>query len=129
MPLGAKWEFAARGGHGSPGNFTFSGSNVTADVAWYWGNSGDRTCEVGTLAPNALGLYDMSGNVWEWVWDRFGAYPSFAQTDPAGPAAGDGRVLRGGSWNGAPADVRLAHRSSTVPDVRSNLLGFRLVRP
>jgi len=129
LPTEAQWEFAARGGHGSPGNFTFSGSNVAAEVAWHWENSGGRTREVGTLAPNALGLYDMSGNVWEWVWDRFGAYPSFAQTDPAGPAAGGYRVIRGGCWSHSSGYARSAVRLSFNPDSRSINFGFRVVRP
>jgi len=71
----------------------------------------------------------MSGNVWEWVWDRWGTIPTTAQTNPTGPATGDGRVLRGGSWFLTPAHVRSAHRDGTFPDFQSLTLGFRLVRP
>jgi len=129
LPTEAQWEFAARGGNGSPGNFTFSGSNNAAEVAWHDANSGGRTHEVGRLRPNALGLYDMSGNVWEWVWDWMGTYPSTPQTNPTGPAAGDTRVLRGGSWRAAPEFARSAIRNHVSPVHRDFLIGFRLVRP
>jgi len=129
LPTEAQWEFAARGGHGSPGNFTFSGSNVATEVAWHNANSGSRTREVGTLAPNALGLYDMSGNAWEWVWDWFGTYPSVAQTDPVGVSSGSNRVVRGGCWGVSAGSVRSAFRSWGAPSVRFADLGFRLVRP
>jgi len=129
LPTEAQWEFAARGGNGSPGNFTFSGSNNAAEVAWHNANSGNRTHEVGTLMPNALGLYDMSGNVFEWVWDWLGTYPSMAQTNPTGPAAGVNRVGRGGSWDVPPAIARSAYRGIFIPGLRGILLGFRVVRP
>jgi len=128
LPTEAEWEFAARSGHGSPGNFTFSGSNTAAEVAWHNANSGGRTREVGTLRPNALGLYDMSGNVYEWVWDWFGTYPSVAQTDPVGAPSGSIRVFRGGGWFNAPAIVRSAHRCGTNPAGRGDFISFRLVR-
>ena len=80
------------------------------------------------LVPNALGLYDMSGNVWEWVWDWFGEYPDAAQTDPAGASFGNQRVGRGGGWSSTPMPVRSAHRFGFNPTVRSGILGFRLVR-
>jgi len=129
LPTEAQWEFAARGGHGSPGNFTFSGSNVATEVAWHWENSGGRTREVGTLAPNALGLYDMSGNVWEWVWDWYGAYPSVAQTDPVGASPAAARVGRGGSWFLSAGNARSASRPAIRPADRCCHLGFRLARP
>ena len=129
LPTDAQWEFAARGGNGSPGNYTFSGSNVATEVAWHNANSENRTREVGTLAPNALGLYDMSGNVLEWVWDRHGTYPSVAQTDPVGASSGSRRVVRGGSWNGSAVHARSANRSSRGPSDRDFTIGFRLVRP
>ena len=129
LPTEAEWEFAARGGHGSPGNFMFSGSNTISDVAWYGGNSGGGTRAVGTRQPNGLGLYDMTGNVWEWVYDWWGAYPNMAQTNPAGPAAGDYRVKRGGCWYFAPEYARSAIRGLGIPDVRGRHLGFRVVRP
>ena len=129
LPTEAQWEFAARGGHGSPGNFTFSGSNVAAEVAWHSANSGRRTREVGTLAPNALGLYDMSGNVWEWVWDWWGTYPDYPETDPTGASSGSDRVVRGGGWGVSDWGVRSASRLDVAPADRFDGLGFRLVRP
>jgi len=129
LPTEAQWEFAARGGTVCRGNFTFSGSNVAGDVAWHWENSGRRTHEVGRLRPNALGLFDMSGNVWEWVWDWWRPYPGFAETDPTGPAAGDYRVIRGGSWFFSPGNARSAFRYVDSPGFRGTDLGFRVVRP
>jgi len=123
LPTEAQWEFAARGGIVCQGNFAFSGSNTAADVAWHSGNSGGRTHEVGTRQPNALGLYDMSGNVWEWVWDRWGRYPDF------GASGDDGRAVRGGSWYYPYYRGRLAHRVSDHPANGRNTQGFRLVRP
>jgi len=76
LPTEAQWEYAAKGGNGSPGNYTYSGSNTVGDVAWYTNNSGSGTHPVGTKAANGLGLYDMSGNVYEWCWDWYGSYPS-----------------------------------------------------
>jgi len=129
LPTEAQWEFAARGGIVCQGNFTFSGSNTASAVAWYDGNSGRRTHPVGELLPNALGLYDMSGNVWELVWDWFGNYPDDAQTDPTGPAAGGRRVHRGGGWNHTPDGARSVVRFDYNPGNRYAALGFRLVRP
>jgi len=129
MPLGAKWEFAARGGMVCRGNFEFSGSNVAGEVAWHHGNSMGRTHEVGLLRPNALGIYDMSGNVREWVWDWNGTIPTVAQTNPEGAAAGAGRVDRGGSWSNSPGLARSALRNGSFPVFRDRTLGFRVVRP
>jgi len=130
LPTEAEWEFAARGGHGSLGNFTFSGGNAVGEVAWYSGNSGGRTHEVGTRRSNALGIYDMSGNISEWVYDRWGAYPNMAQTNPVGAVAGDVRMLRGGCFSSTPAGVRSAHRFSFPPGSWVyGIFGFRLVRP
>ena len=125
LPTEAEWEFAARGGIVCHGNFTFSGSNIAAEVAWHSTNSGSRTREVGTLKPNALGLYDMSGNVWEWVWDCHGTYPNIARTNPVGAYS----VARGGSWAGPAAAARSVVREGLIPSYQSLALGFRLVRP
>ena len=100
LPTEAEWEYAARGGNKSKG-YKYSGSNNIGDVAWCYDNSSETTHEVGTKAPNELGLYDMSGNVWEWCSDWYGRYSSSAQSNPTGPSSGSFRVFRGGSWIGS----------------------------
>jgi len=130
LPTEAQWEFAARGGNVCQGNHEFSGGNVAGEVAWYLGNSEARTHPVGTRAPNELGLYDMSGNVWEWVWDWYGTYPSEDETDPVGASSGSNRVVRGGGWSAAAGrSLRPVTRGTDNPDIRLNFNGFRLVRP
>jgi formylglycine-generating enzyme required for sulfatase activity len=142
----AEWEWAALGGT--------SGMRYGSleDIAWYAGNSGrqrvdsDRLWEsdaqnyyqrlyengngpkpVGLKQPNAYGLYDMLGNVWEWTADWYGDYDSAAQTDPAGPASGQNRVSRGGSWSASSWDLRAVSRSGDEPAIRDNNVGFRCV--
>ena len=125
MPTEAEWEFAARGGNKSKG-YTFSGSNTVGDVAWYTENSGSKTHPVKTKAANELGIYDMSGNVYEWCSDWYGAYSSNAQSNPTGPATGTNRVFRGGCWYGTATCCRCAYRNHYTPSDRSYSLGFRL---
>ena len=130
LPTEAEWEFAARGGIVCDGNYTYSGGNVRSEVAWYSGHrERPGTHHVGRLAPNALGLYDMSGNVWEWVWDWYAPYPSADQTNPTGPAAGRSKVLRGGSWASTAGNLRLVVRDNIYPAFLGGTMGFRLVRP
>jgi len=129
LPTEAQWEYAAKGGNGSPGNFTFAGSNNANEVAWHSWNSGSRTSEVGRLEPNGLGIYDMSGNVYEWCWDWFGSYTSDAKTDPTGAVSGSFRVARGGSWNSDASFSRSVNRYGGGPSARWNDFGFRLLRP
>jgi len=129
LPTEAQWEYAAKGGNGSPGNYIYSGSDNADDVAWYADNSGAKTHKAGWKAPNGLGLYDMSGNVREWCWDRYGAYTGEARTDPNGASSGVYRVLRGGSWYDSADDVRSASRSDYNPSYRWFHNGFRLARP
>jgi len=128
LPTEAEWEFAARGGMACRGNFEFPGSNVVGEVAWYSGNSMERTHEVGLLRPNALGIYDMGGNVWEWVWDWRDKIPTVAQTNPEGPADGVNRVLRGGCWSNPPMVIARS-ADGGFPGARDNVIGFRVVRP
>jgi formylglycine-generating enzyme required for sulfatase activity len=128
LPTEAQWEFAAKGGQAqSP--FTFSGSNNAAAVAWHNANSGRMTRAVGGLAANVLGIHDMSGNVWEWVWDWHGAYPGTAQTDPTGVSSGSYRVIRGGSWHSTAVSARSVDRNNFNPAFRAGTVGFRVSRP
>ena len=135
LPTEAEWEYAARGGNKSQG-YKYSGSNNIDDVAWYDENACDGvggnspaygTHSVGFKSPNELGIYDMSGNVWEWCADLYGKYSSSAQSNPTGRSSGSSNVLRGGSWNGNAQYCRVAIRNACAPNNRSNYLGFRLV--
>jgi len=150
LPTEAEWEYAARGGNNSPFNYTYSGSNDATVVAWYndtikTGAEAGSTQKVGTKAPNALGIYDMSGNITEWVWDRFESYKSeyyfidYYSTKPAnpaasgilnptGPATGTERVRRGGGWSNAISNVRSVVRNSQAPGEATWVNGFRVVR-
>jgi formylglycine-generating enzyme required for sulfatase activity len=126
LPTEAEWEYAARGG--SRGRDTkYSGSDKVDQVAWYDENSGSKTHPVGQKQANELGLYDMSGNVWEWCLDRKGDYSSGPQADPVGPGTGPGRVDRGGSWLGGASYCRVANRHSIAPTNTGIGLGFRVV--
>ena len=125
LPTEAEWEYAARGGNRSRG-YKYSGSNVLSDVAWYDGNSSDKRHPIGTKSPNELGLYDMSGNVWEWCSDWYGYYSSSAQTNPTGPSRGALRVCRGGGWYGGAGFCRLSDRDGGTPGSRNRDLGLRL---
>ena len=126
LPTEAQWEYAARGGVKSQG-YKYSGSNELDDVAWHSGNSGYETHPVGLKSPNELGIYDMSGNVWEWCSDWYGDYSSSSQTNPIGPVNGSDRVIRGGCWGNRARDCRVSIRSFITPDLRSNYIGFRVV--
>ena len=143
LPTEAEWERAARGGTTD----TWSGTNREADLcgvaniddktgAARFGWSGERACDdhqaglaaVGSYTANAYGLKDMSGNVWEWNWDTYGAYPTGSVPDPTGATEGPYRVYRGGSWYYAAGDARAASRNRNSPGIRSNFLGLRLSR-
>lgn len=126
LPTEAQWEFAARGGNYSKG-YKYSGSNNFDVVAWFTENSDEMTHPVGTKQANELGIYDMSGNVWEWCSDWYGSYSSVAVTDPAGPSSGSHRVVRGGSWYGSAASCRCTNRGNLTPAITRSYLGLRLV--
>ena len=125
LPTEAEWEFACRGGNNSRG-YKYSGSNCIDNVAWYDGNSGDKTHPVATKLPNELGIYDMSGNVWEWCSDWKGDYSSGAQTNPKGPYDGSSRMRRGGSWDYGDGYCRSSNRNSYYPTYRNYDFGLRL---
>ena len=125
LPTEAEWEYAAKGGQKSVGN-KYAGSYGIDKVAWYAGNSGEQTHPVKTKFPNELGLYDMSGNVWEWCTDWYGDYSSGAQANPKGPSIGSVRVLRGGSWNYNASYCRVSLRINGDPISRYGDNGFRL---
>jgi formylglycine-generating enzyme required for sulfatase activity len=128
LPTEAEWEYAARGGRSSQG-YKYSGSNNPGGVGWYNGNSSNKTHPVGQKQANELGLYDMSGNVYEWCSDWYGDYSSQSQISPKGPSSGSFRVWRGGSWNYVSRYFRLSYRSYSLPEAGNNYLGFRLVSP
>jgi formylglycine-generating enzyme required for sulfatase activity len=125
LPTEAEWEYAAQGGK----NYKYAGSSIISNVGWYSKNSGGKTHIVGQKSPNNFGLYDMTGNVWEWCSDWFGSdyYKSSPQNNPQGPSSGSGRVLRGGSWSHYARYCRTAHRHNRRPDARNYYNGFRLV--
>ena len=126
LPTEAEWEYAARGGQKSRG-YKYAGSNTLSDVAWYWDNSSSKTHPVKQKQANELGLYDMTGNVWEWCQDWYGRYSSSARTNPKGPSSRSSRVFRGGSWDDNASHCRVANRCDSSPGGRYDFLGFRVV--
>jgi formylglycine-generating enzyme required for sulfatase activity len=134
LPTEAEWEYAARGGVNNP-DYLYSGSDTIGDVAWYTSNAGNATHTVGTKTANGKGLFDMSGNVQEWVWDWYGStyYGSSPSSNPTGPSTGTVHVIRGGSWDQAAGECRVAFRNWGSPEkgedrVSNSRLGFRVVR-
>ena len=133
LPTEAEWEYAARAGTTTD---TYAGDMtkprgkdpVLNRIAWYRENSGRKTHPAGRKGPNAFGLHDMLGNVWEWVGDWYGDYPGGTVTDPSGPRSGSIRVIRGGSWGGNAGVCRSAIRYGNSPGIRYLILGFRLLR-
>ena len=134
LPTEAEWEYAAKAGTKTDfysGKLTYSGNSPIDPnldkIAWYSANSSNATHPVGQKAPNAFGLYDMSGNVWEWCWDRYAEYPSKETKDYQGPEIGTYRVYRGGGWRNLAWYCRSTNRDRNYLDDKNNSLGFRVV--
>jgi len=127
LPMETEWEYAARGGKNSKG-FMYSGSNSLDEVGWYNANSGSKTQEIKKKKANELGIFDMSGNVWEWCHDRYASYQIGTQTNLTGTNGGFLRLVRGGSWVMTANYCRSASRSSFDPSGTGPSLGFRLAR-
>lgn len=124
-PTEAEWEFAARGGNSTHG-YLYSGSNNADEVAWHQGNANQKLHQPGGLKANELGLYDMSGNIYEWCEDHYAPYPTEAQTNPTGPETGNGRVVRGGSISYEADYARVSARNHIPAETRSFVVGLRL---
>ena len=128
LPTEAEWEFAARGGKSEP-DFLYSGGEDIERVAWYSGNNRpEGTKPVGLKEPNALGLYDMSGNLWEWCWNWYNVYDEEPKVDPRGSLGGAVKVFRGGSWYGGASNCRVSARNFAFPSFIHHFVGLRLVR-
>jgi len=127
LPIEAEWEYACRAGSTTAYCFGDDESKLE-EYAWYKKNSDSKTHPVGLLKPNAWGLYDMHGNVWEWCEDWYQDYLSIDVIDPWGPGSGSNKVLRGGCWFDEPQYCRSAYRFDDSPDKRTHMMGFRLVR-
>jgi formylglycine-generating enzyme required for sulfatase activity len=127
LPTEAEWEYAARAGSTTAYSFGNSAGDL-GRYAWHEANAGENTHPVGQLQPNAWGLYDMHGNVWEWVQDWYGNYSHGTAVDPAGPSSGSARVNRGGGWDSDARACRSALRIDGAPGFRFGSLGVRLLR-
>lgn len=129
LPTEAEWEYAARGGAKGQ-TFSYSGSNKADEVAWYKGNSQLTPHEVGSKQPNALGLFDMSGNVWEWCYDYYDKdyYKKSPEDNPDGPSKGSDRVYRGGCWTSGFDDLRMTSRHSFSQNKEYGMIGIRLAQ-
>jgi formylglycine-generating enzyme required for sulfatase activity len=136
LPTEAEWEYAYRAGtttafHGWPAQTAGTNNDTqVGSIAWFASNSAGQTRPVGGKAPNGFGLHDMSGNVFEWVNDRYSStyYASSPSTNPPGPATGTNRVLRGGSWDNVTNNLRSSTRNNTTPGSAGDVLGFRVAR-
>jgi formylglycine-generating enzyme len=131
LPTEAEWEYAARGGGNGEKWAGTSNESELGDFAWYFANSGSKTHSVGEKRPNSLGLYDMSGNVWEWCQDIYNAhaYKQHSQNNPIYEGSEANRVLRGGSWGDKSRGVRAPCRGDNAPDFRRYDIGLRLAEP
>ena len=126
LPTEAEWEYAARGGKKTQ-NTKYAGGYSLDYVGWYTSNSGGKTHAVGTKNANELGIYDMSGNVWEWCEDWYGDYRSYDTDNPTGASSGSYRVLRGGSWRSNAGNCRVSNRNGSSPGSRDDSDGYRVV--
>ncbi|MBD3392681.1 MAG: SUMF1/EgtB/PvdO family nonheme iron enzyme, partial [Chitinivibrionales bacterium] len=126
LPTEAEWEFACRAGSADA---YYWGDSVDSDFCVYDADAADSTSPVASRMPNAFGLYDMSGNVWEWCNDWYASYDTSECIDPRGPAGGAEKVFRGGSWFSHAPSQRSANRNSNLPLYRSKDLGFRTILP
>ena len=131
LPTEAEWEYAAGYSKSSAtGHTKWAGTNNESTIdnfAWYDSNSNNTTHAVGTKQPNELGLYDMSGNLWEWCSDWYDNYSNYAQISPTGPISGSHRVSRGGGWSRDAQYCRVTSRSGNLPEAYGSHVGFRLV--
>ena len=129
LPTEAEWEYVAKGGKKSKSNL-FSGSNISNEIAWQQNNSEKRPHAVGTKLANELGIYDMSGNVWEWCndWYNKDYYKNEEGSNPTGPIRGEKKSVRGGSWDSKESYLRTSNRISTAPNTTNEFYGFRLAR-
>ena len=130
LPTEAEWEYAAKGG-ASQQAYTFSGSSTATTVAWFYDNSGNINKAVGTKTANSIGLFDMSGNVYQWCSDWFGRYGDFGTSgdlNPKGPATGASKIIRGGYRSLGSGDLHMTNRESISPDESYNFVGFRLAK-
>ena len=127
LPTEAEWEYACRAG--STTRWASGDRPEDLDrVAWHGGVSGGAPQPVASLEPNAWGLYDMHGNVWEWCWNWSTAYPSRYVTDPVGPRTGQSRVIRGGAWDTGALSCRSAEHNAARPRLQGSMIGFRVAR-
>jgi formylglycine-generating enzyme required for sulfatase activity len=125
LPTEVEWEFAAKGGT-NENRYVFSGSNNIDSVAWYGNNSEGKTHEAGSKAPNALGLYDMSGNVYEWCNSSYTEDLTHYLNTPSAVASGGDKVLKGGSWRHTKRQAKVSFRWYNGSDIKSEWYGFRL---
>jgi formylglycine-generating enzyme required for sulfatase activity len=126
LPTEAEWEYACRAGTTTE-FYSGAGNDALASIAWDSDNSGGHTRSVGGKLPNAWGLYDMEGNVWQWCWDYYGDYPDGAVVNPTGPDMAKHKVCRGGSWGASASECRCATRNDRRPDGHYPVVGFRVV--
>ncbi|MCC6463311.1 MAG: SUMF1/EgtB/PvdO family nonheme iron enzyme, partial [Saprospiraceae bacterium] len=140
LPTEAEWEYAARSGGdrirlgndsliADPSEINYNGDILLSDRNSKSGLNRKKTTAIGSFSPNRLGLFDMSGNVWEWCWDIYAAYSSSPeQNNPTGPISGAMRVIRGGSWADGPNSIRSTTRGFANPKFKGNYIGFRIAR-